>query len=175
MIQAHLPGRLGGRAWQDPEFGDRTETSAHWWGQIHTSPAGRAHPVPRRTWPLPDVRLHRLGVQGVAARMPTPAWATTSLAPAWRWGQEVGVASAWRELVSQVLGSVSGNLRPEQPPFRREEPFPLGSLWHGEGLLVGLWGQPGHRPGPLGRGQAGRDQNLGETCVLLTFLHGKRD
>lgn len=51
----------------------------------------------------------------------------------------MGVARAWQELLSQVLGSVSGNLRPNRSfPFGENGLLPLVSLWHGKGLLVRL-------------------------------------
>lgn len=47
------------------------------------------------------------------------------------------MASAWQEPVSQVLGSVSGNLRPEQSfPFGENGIFPLAPPHHTEGPLV---------------------------------------
>lgn len=65
----------------------------------------------------------------------------------------MGLASGRTELPGQVLGSVSGNLRPEQSlPFGENSRSPLVSLWHGEGLAA-RGCHPGSRAQESGVGQ----------------------
>lgn len=65
-----------------------------------------------------SIGLQELAGPELAARTLAPPWATASPCPRPALETGVGVAGVWQELLSQVLGSDSGNLRLEQSfPF----------------------------------------------------------
>lgn len=78
----------------------------------------------------------------------------------------MGVASTWQELLSQVLGSISGNPKPKQSfPFGENSLLPLVPKWCGDGLLVRLRDSLAMHQHHLERGQGEYDQNLVEMCL----------
>lgn len=76
-------------------------------------------------------------------------------------GQEMGVAGAWQERPGQVLGSVSGNLRPEQSfPFGENGLFPSSPCGAGRARL--------HAGATWEEGHTRAETRIGDMAVLPT-------